>query len=386
MFNFIDRVMKKNLLGWLAMATMLVGTGCSTDEVVNDYSPENAIEFGTYVGRDASSRVTGPTTTDNIADFGVFAYYTKGGSLVTPTTKPNFMNNQDVNKSGSAWEYSPVKYWPNNGDDKVTFFAYSPHGSNIMTDADATEYPYFSISDDTDFLWAQPVEASKKNINTPVSFTFQHVMSRIGFSVEAMVDWVNTDADGDKENDDSHASTIGSATEIVITKVTFASNASNGLANAGTVKWTKSGSVYSYSVTPGEKAAFEHELATTQFIQPLFTSDINGTTKGRKVTTTKSFLNNTNSYLMLVPQTGTVTVTVEYSVITKDTNLPNGYSQVDNTSTTELNDFTFVSGKAYNFCLHIGLASVQLSATVSEWDGSPTDVVVNVPKNTGTNP
>jgi len=47
--------MKKNLFGWLAMATMLVGTGCSSDEVVNDYSPENAIQFGTYVGRDAQS-------------------------------------------------------------------------------------------------------------------------------------------------------------------------------------------------------------------------------------------------------------------------------------------------------------------------------------------
>ena len=54
--------MKKNLFGWLAMAAMLVGTGCSTDEVVNDYSPENAIQFGTYVGRDAGSRVAETTT------------------------------------------------------------------------------------------------------------------------------------------------------------------------------------------------------------------------------------------------------------------------------------------------------------------------------------
>ena len=60
-------------------------------------------------------------------------------------------------------------------------------------------------------------------------------MSRIGFSVEAMVDWRNTDLDGDGINDDSHTSTIGSATEIVVTKVTFDSN--NGLANSGKVKW-----------------------------------------------------------------------------------------------------------------------------------------------------
>jgi len=45
----------RRFLGWVAMATMVLSTGCSNDEVVNDYSPENAIQFGTYVGRDAQS-------------------------------------------------------------------------------------------------------------------------------------------------------------------------------------------------------------------------------------------------------------------------------------------------------------------------------------------
>ena len=67
--------MKKNLLGWLAMATMLVGTGCSSDEVMNDYSPENAIQFGTYVGRDAQGRASAFETTDmHTAGFGVYAF------------------------------------------------------------------------------------------------------------------------------------------------------------------------------------------------------------------------------------------------------------------------------------------------------------------------
>ena len=48
--------MKKNyLFGMLALAAMTM-VGCSNDEVVNDYSQDNAIEFGTYVGRDVESR------------------------------------------------------------------------------------------------------------------------------------------------------------------------------------------------------------------------------------------------------------------------------------------------------------------------------------------
>jgi len=35
-----------------------------------------------------------------------------------------------------GWEYKPLKYWPNEATDKVSFFAYAPHstdGSNNIT-------------------------------------------------------------------------------------------------------------------------------------------------------------------------------------------------------------------------------------------------------------
>ena len=121
--------MKKNLFGWLVMAAMLVGTGCSTDEVVNDYSPENAIQFGTYVGRDAQTRaqIIGNDNQDGkqqLGSFGVFAFYRNEGATVSI---PNFMNNQLVTISGNAWTYSPIKYWPNESSDKIDFYAYAPH-------------------------------------------------------------------------------------------------------------------------------------------------------------------------------------------------------------------------------------------------------------------
>ena len=72
--------MKKSyLFGMFALAAMTM-VGCSNDEVVNDYSQDNAIQFGTYVGRDASGRGTVIDTNgedDNLAlsKFGVFAFY-----------------------------------------------------------------------------------------------------------------------------------------------------------------------------------------------------------------------------------------------------------------------------------------------------------------------
>ena len=66
--------------------------------------------------------------------FGVFGYYT-GANTYDDQAQPNFMYNQKVENSGSAWTYSPIKYWPNqygsaaisDDVDKVSFFAYAPY-------------------------------------------------------------------------------------------------------------------------------------------------------------------------------------------------------------------------------------------------------------------
>ena len=337
------------------------------------------------MGRDASTRVT-PTTTDNIVDFGVSAYYTQGGFLGTLTSTPNFMNNQKVEKITdnstthplayqSGWKYTPIKYWPNNENDKVAFFAYSPYAeSNKMTTFNAAQpYPSFAISDGTDFLWATPIESGKQNVNDNVCFNFQHIMSRVAFSVEAMVDKVNTDNNGDLENDDTQDENIDSGTEIVVTEVKLSGN----LVTSGSVTWKKTNDVWESSQTDDNAVAKTHTLVESNFIGSEMST--NGNVKGQKVTKDEVALSNANSYLMLVPQTVNVTIEVKYSVITTDTALAEGYSKVNNTTSTTFN-MTFNKGQAYNFCLHIGMSSVKLSATVTEWSTNQ-DVVVNVPIN-----
>lgn len=150
-------------------------------------NPENnAIQFGTYLGKTGTTRAAGIVAqtynngaiankdaegTSHLAraGFGVFAYYTKDkdydpasgtGTWRTEATAekyPNFMYNQKLEyyaadaaatpmngyNSGEYWTYNPVKYWPNgndaansagpsntaiqNAEGKLSFYAYAPY-------------------------------------------------------------------------------------------------------------------------------------------------------------------------------------------------------------------------------------------------------------------
>ena len=99
---------------------------------------------------------------------------------------------------------------------------------------------------------------------------------------------------------------------------------------------------------------------------------------------TSEKLNHDDAYFMVLPQNAeNMTITVKYSVITKDDKLATGYSKVDNEVTSEPFTFNFERNHAYNFVLHLGLNSVEFEAEVSEsWEES--DVIVNVPLNEAT--
>ena len=155
----------------LASAAMLFAA-CSQENLLSPQeqlaqSPENnAIQFGTYLGKTGTTRAGAEGTITNealtttagdikTAGFGVFAYYTNGTSYaVGSTATPNFMYNQQVTYPSDAWTYSPIKYWPNEfaaGDvdtqdpdaqgaaqhGLVSFFAYAPWVSTPTTDTDA---------------------------------------------------------------------------------------------------------------------------------------------------------------------------------------------------------------------------------------------------------
>lgn len=163
------------------------------------------VTFGTYIGDQATTRAgkTGSIDTDVLklaqgsgGGFGVFGYYTDHSDYVASggsASPVNFMYNQGVFWN-SKWEYTPVKYWPNEtnatngtqgqvdgsatssgGPDKLTFFAYAPYVSSPSYDGVVSPTTYgitaltsnatdgdpkvnYAFSDDAlnsvDLLWA----------------------------------------------------------------------------------------------------------------------------------------------------------------------------------------------------------------------------------------
>jgi len=364
---------KKNLFGWLAMAAMVLGTtGCSNDEVVNDYSAENAIEFGTYIGRNAEGR---GTVLDNTVatglpqqGFGVFAYYTDDADYNASNSSLNFMNNTHVKSTdGTNWIYSPVKYWPNEATDKLSFFAYAPYDENQKVTA-ATGDPIlnFTVAGDVtnqiDLVVAknEHINLTKQTINGNVNFNFAHVLSKVGFKVEAVIDETN-EPDATKPDTDSQTNAITDKTVISVQEVELIGAFNNsGKINLNTSTWT-------------DKAV----AAETKY--SLTSSDF--TNVANDVTISAQQLNKDSEYMMLIPtETMSIKIRVKYTVTTTDPDLTGGKSEVVNDITSNYIAFTFDQGKAYTFVLHLGLTSVNLSATVNEWDNAG-DIVVNVPMN-----
>lgn len=152
--------MKTKFLFWAVVAAMAV-TGCSQNEVLETRPDTNrTIGFGVYTGTQTKGLVTdnatdpsegGTATTNGLKmtdkGFGILAYQTTG-NYSTGGAKGTFMDNvhttwNATGGSGSGvWEYSPLKFWPGNSEDKLSFFAYAPYvstpGTSGITLANAT--------------------------------------------------------------------------------------------------------------------------------------------------------------------------------------------------------------------------------------------------------
>lgn len=145
--------MKKSLFIFAAAALAL--TACTSENEATQSATQKAapqaVAFDTYTSNATRAGQTGVMTTTTLKEtegngggFGVFATYSDGtgaAGAYAAATGPNFMYNQKVlwNSSAMGWEYSPLKYWPNetkqdsqdatmaSSVDKLTFFAYAPY-------------------------------------------------------------------------------------------------------------------------------------------------------------------------------------------------------------------------------------------------------------------
>lgn len=369
--------MKKKLFLGLLAAAAVSFTACQKDEVISEMPQDNAIGFGTYVGRDAQTKASEATINTMMADengFGVFAYYTESSNYAN-TYKPEFMNNEQVCYDG-GWTYTNIKYWPgNNSNHKVSFFAYAPYtdvttstletnitalgttGINGIGDPTLTFKVASTVSEQVDLLYAEPVKDRWKGDfeeddspydDQTIKFTFNHALSRIGFK----------------------AKTARDDFKVTINEIQVSGKFNTtGVLNLATVdtengRWTtlnrptENNGISSYRVNSFLDIA---EDFTNTEAQPISKSD---------------------GYLMVLPTASTenitVTVTVNYDYTYYGTTVT-GREQ-----SGTISDLTLAKGKAYTFVLTLNptndLTPISFDVEVNPWDPTdPTDDSNDVP-------
>lgn len=332
----------------LIIALAAIGiTSCSTDDntIIDLPNESTAVLFHTVVDKDIQTR--GASMDNDVLKnegFGVLAYYTQNSAwtAAAATATPNFMHNQKISWStaNSLWDYSPIKYWPNNTNDKVSFFAYAPFetsptngatkGIKLPTNT-ATGTPSIdfsingSITNQVDLVYAS---AKDKNREV-VDFQFKHALSRIGFSAKTSSDY------GDTKIKVTSLSIKGK----VYPSATFTfDNLSND------------GSWGSYATPVAAGITYAPNII--------------------ELSTTAQQINNDDQYIMIIPQEfeGANKITIE-TTYTIDGVLPGIISEQEI-------DFNFEQGKAYNITLNISLSQIEITVEVSDWNNVNLELAV----------
>lgn len=404
---------KKLLMAFAAIAAIST-VSCTQEEELfinsdtNGLTPDGeAITFGTYLTSAPESRAAImdlPALKEK--GFGVFAYHTgtEDYNIKKPKHVPNFMYNQEVtwadNADGGMWQYSPVKYWPSNAIEKVSFFAYAPYietpgatGITAFTANTAEGDPKLSfkmnekVDDQVDLLYSNnTMDIRKQTIEEKVNFRFKHALSRIGFKRVAVVDEFN----GENSNEDDYMGEGINGPNLNLHSIKL-TDKSTVVINSVSISSSEFGDCGDFNLRTGEWENYEAKSHTYTL-----TTDngdfINNTLTPDNATTVMN-LTKDDKYLMVMPtpvideysnEEIPVMVTVKFDVITEDPKLAGGQSKITSEVTAPFK-FAFQAGKTYNFVLHIGLTSVKLDATVEDWVDSDhrgvKDIIVNTPVN-----
>ncbi len=338
----------------MAVATVAVMSSCSKNDVnVENANPANAISFGTYVG--AATKAEVETAFEAKDVFLVDAYYRAGGAAAVET----FMQDQTVTATdATTWSYSPVKYWPNNANDVVDFYAVT----NATATAPITAFNNyaantvsFTVANANSDIMISSVLGAEKADGT-VAFEFQHTMAQVNFTAklaEALVVDIETD---DK-------------TEVKVTslKVEYTS-----AANGGTFTFTKDvENEGTWAAGAGSRTADVWNTDGSNGIGTVLAATGDATVIGESV-------------MILPVSSAAYTVTVVYNVYTTDDDYNANNSSINNTSTFTINPTDM--NTIYNYNLEIGLTDVEVSGSINkDWGTTASDVTVDIPAKTVVN-
>ena len=235
-------IMKK-IYSIIATAIIAVGfTACTQSDFVETSAPDvsatsidNAIQFGTYLGKTGTTRAgdngaIDNTTTLQSKGFGVFAFNTGSTNWANDqsTYYPNFMYNQQVTYGSSTWSYTPLKYWPNGIDAANT--ASTPSNSATESGVQQLSFfayaPYVNASNDGTFSPAETTGITgltANNATTAPKVTYALTSTSNGFLIGSNVDllWgLRGSASYSETDNGANAGTVGTDYNVNLTKQT----------------------------------------------------------------------------------------------------------------------------------------------------------------------
>lgn len=413
---------------WLIAAFAMMLAACSKDSGTIDSpvpseqgnktvgSTQQPVSFGAYLNRAVTrAGYEGNLGIDQLKanGFGVLAYYTDDKTY-SPDFQPNFMYNTKVAYQTDHWEYNPVRYWPNEnsehdaseGLDRLSFFAYAPHvdvnqltgytdendnpGRGIVAlsrnGAIGDPFVYYHVNfnpaSQVDFCWGTPrVNMTKQATNQKVEFEFNHALAALNVQIDADIDEVVADA----------------TTHIYVRSVSFEGFAERGAFNLN----TQPGQVMWYDVmgtdyidgspvvvhdgrVNGNEGGAEAVNELPKGLNPVIVQsakyDNPALTAGVTNATVNLFDNTSvDAPVYVIPTGQPLKLTIVYDVETQADKLP-GYlsdgvthgTSIENRITktialTSGETMRMEAGKHYILNLHLGMTSVKLNATISDW-------------------
>lgn len=310
--------MKKMIFG-TAIAAVIMG-GCVSNDSVD--SPKGSqMDFNTYIGKTRGVPVTG-TTFANGTTVGIIAYQDFTAPDYTNTY--GTINNLKLTSDGTTLKPAADVYWPATGD--LSFFAYAPYvgGNGLVFNAGtATEAPSLTytvptvVVEQIDVMVAEPLlnQTAASNAGT-VALPFHHALTQVKFSAKTAADYTATAG---------RTFTIQSIElKQLIRKGDLTLN------YAAPITWTTDGTA-------------------TDFTIPLIAENQTVNTDGLTITP----LNAANGILMMIPQTLTDDMVVEFTYTQSD-----GTPNTAITKTFKLNEAivngnplaAWAANKVINYC------------------------------------
>ena len=175
-----------------ALTVLILLTACS--ESGHDIIPPSEDTHTVPVRFDALTQWDADTQTTRLANGadGKSVAFSQGDAIgvfasLNDSPAPNVMNDQKTVFDGTSWNYSPLKYWPQDEKETLSFKAYYPYAdtspqiSVSYADNGTPNITYDNTKADIDWMAAKSSGVSHNSGKDGVLFNFKHLLARVRF-------------------------------------------------------------------------------------------------------------------------------------------------------------------------------------------------------------